>query len=176
MYDLYTKYWGKCDSIYQLTGGVKLNCAFAYVSKRESKYGSWGHLESLDQLDSLDRIKEIAPKYAALLDMNSERVVAAQPQPVPVSRTYSGGFESRIYTVHGHLQLRLQLREAARISAKLFDASGRLLQQVPLGRYRGGMHTLNLDDGVHAGGVYFVRVRAEGGTGNGVKLHKVVMP
>lgn len=48
----------------------KLFNAYSYVSFRKTKWGSWGHLESLDQLNDLDQIKIIAPKYAALIESN----------------------------------------------------------------------------------------------------------
>jgi hypothetical protein len=50
--------------------GCKLFCAFSYVSPRESRWGSWGHLNSLDELKEPERLKETAPKYQAILDIN----------------------------------------------------------------------------------------------------------
>jgi len=51
----------------------KLFCAYNYVGNREQKWGSWGHLESLDQLLLLDEINDVAPKYGALLDANLQK-------------------------------------------------------------------------------------------------------
>jgi len=44
--------------------------AFSYVSERESRWGSWGHLESLQQIGVNGNYMIIAPKYQALLDVN----------------------------------------------------------------------------------------------------------
>ncbi len=62
MYDLYMKNLQR-----HVDAGVKLYTAFSYVGGRESRYGSWGHLESLGQLEQ-PNLKVIAPKYQALLD------------------------------------------------------------------------------------------------------------
>ncbi len=51
----------------------KLFMAFSYVSERESRWGSWGHLESLQQVGSAGNYMEIAPKYQALLDVNTPK-------------------------------------------------------------------------------------------------------
>lgn len=45
----------------------KLFVAFNSVSERETKYGSWGHLENMDQIGS---DYSNAPKYQVLLDAN----------------------------------------------------------------------------------------------------------
>jgi hypothetical protein len=54
----------------------RVNCrlfmAYCYLGERQSRYGSWGHLESLDQLGSAS-LRLTAPKYQALLDSNSEK-------------------------------------------------------------------------------------------------------
>ncbi|MDC7223953.1 MAG: hypothetical protein PQJ60_09445 [Spirochaetales bacterium] len=47
----------------------QLFMAYNYVSERETKWGSWGHLESLSQLGSASYYDD-APKYQALLDVN----------------------------------------------------------------------------------------------------------
>ncbi len=67
MFDLYQKNFAA-----HMEPGVdcKLFMAFSYVGDRESRYGSWGHLENYDQLDATN-IKTIAPKYAALLEANT---------------------------------------------------------------------------------------------------------
>ncbi len=64
MYDLYQ------DNFRHHTGSqvnCKLFMAYCYLGKRESRYGSWGHLESLEQLKVKD-MQRVAPKYQALLD------------------------------------------------------------------------------------------------------------
>ncbi len=62
MYDLYMKNLQK-----HVDAGVDLFMAFSYVGGRESKYGSWGHLEYLEQINE-GNLKATAPKYQALLD------------------------------------------------------------------------------------------------------------
>ena len=46
----------------------KLFVAYNSVSERETKYGSWGHLESMDQIGTS---YSDAPKFKALLDVNT---------------------------------------------------------------------------------------------------------
>lgn len=48
-----------------------LYVAFHFMGARKSKYGSWGHLESLAQIGS--DYRTTAPKYQALLDANARR-------------------------------------------------------------------------------------------------------
>ena len=47
----------------------KLFVAYTYLGVRESRWGSWGHLESLDQIEQGNFYN--APKYQALLDANT---------------------------------------------------------------------------------------------------------
>jgi hypothetical protein len=49
----------------------KLFMAYDYIGPRQSIYGSWGHLERLDQIST--DYKVVAPKYQALLDANSPK-------------------------------------------------------------------------------------------------------
>lgn len=58
--------------------GVKLFMAYSYVSPRQQRWGSWGHLEKLEDMNSSDLMKS-APKYRALLDVNSTRGDVKQP-------------------------------------------------------------------------------------------------
>ena len=67
MYDLYMKNFAELKK-----AGCKLFMAFSYVGPREVKWGSWGHLEKLDDLYS-PNLKTIAPKYQALLDVNTPK-------------------------------------------------------------------------------------------------------
>ena len=68
MYDLYIKNFLKHQDV-----DCKLFMAFSFVGARESRYGSWGHLESLNQLNSPETLMSTAPKYKALLDINADR-------------------------------------------------------------------------------------------------------
>jgi hypothetical protein len=67
MYELYKKNFERITS-----NGVdfKLFTAFSFVGERESKYGSWGHLETMNQIGG--DYTTIAPKYQALLDFAKE--------------------------------------------------------------------------------------------------------
>ncbi|MGL1933078.1 MAG: hypothetical protein OCC45_15170 [Desulfotalea sp.] len=69
MYDLY-----KENFIIHTSPQVncKLFMAYCYLGPRESRYGSWGHLESLKQLEA-GNILQNAPKYQGLLDANSPK-------------------------------------------------------------------------------------------------------
>ncbi len=70
MYDLYIKALSK-----HATPEVncKLFCAFSYVSKRQSLFGSWGHLEKLQQLQHMEKLKLTAPKFSALIETNTNK-------------------------------------------------------------------------------------------------------
>jgi hypothetical protein len=48
----------------------KLFCAYKYVSPRKKMWGSWGHIESLDQIKNITDIRTVAPKFSALLQAN----------------------------------------------------------------------------------------------------------
>ncbi len=65
MYDLYIHN-------FDLLTDPEIDCdlfmAFSYISKRKSRYGSWGHLESLDQVGTE---YANAPKFSALMDVNT---------------------------------------------------------------------------------------------------------
>lgn len=67
MYDLYMYNFRK---MVDPTVNCSLFMAFSYMGGRESKYGSWGHLERMSQIGNLGGYMTIAPKYQALLDAN----------------------------------------------------------------------------------------------------------
>jgi len=66
MYDLYMQNFAVHE---EPAVNCKLFMAYSYIGKRESRWGSWGHLESLNQVGAPD-LGTIAPKYRALLDIN----------------------------------------------------------------------------------------------------------
>lgn len=76
MYDLYMLNFNKHATEHV---NCQLFMAFSYVGERESRWGSWGHLESMDQIGS-DNYMEIAPKYQALLDANTDVSSSAHDQ------------------------------------------------------------------------------------------------
>lgn len=67
IYDLYMKALSKHASP---KVNCKLFCAYNYISDRKSIWGSWGHIESLNQLQQPGQLKQTAPKYAAIIDAN----------------------------------------------------------------------------------------------------------
>jgi hypothetical protein len=68
MYSLYQRNFAAHKAV-----DCKLFMAHSYISQRETRYGSWGHLENLSQLDYPETLKTKAPKYKALLDSNIPR-------------------------------------------------------------------------------------------------------
>lgn len=60
--EMYTLYDNVLDSI--RIWGSKMAMAFTLAAEKESIYGSWGHLEDIDQ----DTATQYAPKYQALMD------------------------------------------------------------------------------------------------------------
>ncbi|MDC7221126.1 MAG: hypothetical protein PQJ59_14415 [Spirochaetales bacterium] len=66
---MYELYMHNFDLHVQDNVNCGLFMAFSYIGTRESKYGSWGHLETLDQIGGT---YSDAPKYQALLDVNSD--------------------------------------------------------------------------------------------------------
>jgi hypothetical protein len=100
MYDLYMYNFEKMTS-------PIVNCnlfmAFSYVSPRESKWGSWGHLESLNQIGSASNYMTIAPKYQALLDANAPKTAGLTTNPPYKStnsnelNTYPNPVKNRLY-------------------------------------------------------------------------------
>jgi len=67
MYDLYMRNLTKHKDV-----NCKLFMGYDYVRQRESRYGSWGHLEDLADINAVD-LKSTAPKYKALLDFNTAK-------------------------------------------------------------------------------------------------------
>lgn len=68
MYDIYMTMFRQLASP---EVDCKLFCAFSYVGERKSRWGSWGHLESVDQLKDPSKLMQVAPKFQALLDANT---------------------------------------------------------------------------------------------------------
>ncbi len=159
MYDLYLKHWGHCDSIYQEAGGIRLNCAFSYMGKRESRWGSWGHLESIAQLDSLDRIRNIAPKYAALVDMNSKRTGASRrTAPFAAGKVNDGSSLVGVVVseIAGGALVRFDVSAPAVVW--MYDAAGRV---VAGGTYSAaGRYALKIPEGLS--GTFFLTCSASG--------------
>ena len=79
MYDLYMQNFAVHD---EPAVNCKLFVAYSYVGKRESRWGSWGHLENLSQVGA-PNLKTIAPKYQALLDFNSQAADSGRSSGMP---------------------------------------------------------------------------------------------
>lgn len=61
-------------------GGTTHACAFTLTGPRESRYGSWGHLEDIDQDPSV----QAAPKYQVLLDNFGSQQGSCNQTVVPI--------------------------------------------------------------------------------------------
>jgi hypothetical protein len=94
--------------------------AFSYVGQRESKYGSWGHLESLDQLNQ--NLMQVAPKYQALLDAN----IPKSDIPSGIAPAAESGL--LIYPNPANDQITLSFgTPVIKAEITVFDVQGRLL-------------------------------------------------
>lgn len=85
MYDVYMKNFEQHVDPYV---DCQLFMAFSYAGKRESKYGSWGHLENYAQLHQ--NLMEVAPKYQALLDANLPKALPNLKPAVTLTSPASG--------------------------------------------------------------------------------------
>ncbi|MCL2177169.1 MAG: hypothetical protein FWB72_04420 [Firmicutes bacterium] len=69
MYELYMKNFRLHASV-----GVDLFMHFSYIGERQSQWGSWGALENTgDTQNSRRGMRDVSPKFAAILDANSRR-------------------------------------------------------------------------------------------------------
>jgi hypothetical protein len=68
MYQLYLRNF---DTHVKPNVDCKLFMAYDYMGERKSPYGSWGHLEKLDDVGK--DYSTVAPKYQALLDCNTSK-------------------------------------------------------------------------------------------------------
>jgi len=150
MYDMYMKNFQKHVDV-----GTDLFMAFSYVGARESRWGSWGHLESLDQLNAAD-LKSIAPKYQALLDANTPKDTSAWDDPTVIrpQRSFSFAEES----ILGVDQLHSFIIETNPQAYSLLDSRGKDVNW-------------NVSAGNPAPGVYWLRV----GTTSGIQNMRVII-
>ena len=148
MYDLYMYNFRKMVE-------PKVNCslfmAFSYVGSRESKYGSWGHLESLDQIGSVSNYMSTAPKYQALLDANTSR----SDWPTAVTFTKKSKTELIIYPNPAADNLSVnfgsQVEEA---SISIFNLQGLHM----INKSAGNTQIENLDVSSLSSGIYFIKI------------------
>ena len=126
--------------------------AFSYVGQRESKYGSWGHLESLDQLNQ--NLMQVAPKYQALLDAN----IAKSDIPSGIAPAAKSGL--RIYPNPANDQITLNFGlPIGKAEISVFDVQGRLLisksvqntmsENIELEKLGSGIYIIRIASGNH---------------------------
>lgn len=173
MYDLYMKNFNKHAE-------ESVNCllfmAFSYMGTRESQYGSWGHLESLEQT-GVDDFMGIAPKYQALIDVAAPRsieppvIVTVDPTPdyfdepdttedpdtiiVEEPTNISFGKQNRAVSVSPNPAkdfLRI-VCEAECIKVEIFSTDGRKVMSVPLNAENREIPVKNL-----RAGLYYLRL------------------
>jgi hypothetical protein len=127
--------------------------AFSYVGERESRYGSWGHLESYDQLD--EDLFQVAPKYQALLDANT-------PRNTGIAHSFKSHSGPQVDTgigivTWGKGHIHVKGLHATHIRVDIVDVTGRV---VFFGHKKVKQHTVTLTRlQTHAAGIYHLRVR-----------------
>jgi hypothetical protein len=142
MYDLYLKYYRISDSIYtNYANGIALCAAFSYTGERESRWGSWGHLENYQQLLDMPNMKTNAPKYQALLDMNTPRAVLDVSPRSFVSPSAAGGFRiTALVQNQDSPSVTFVVSRECEVIMQLFDARGRVAATLARGRFAAGSH------------------------------------
>jgi hypothetical protein len=147
MYDMYmTNFTTHVDPAVN----CQLFMAFSFVGQRESKYGSWGHLESLDQLNQ--NLMQVAPKYQALLDAN----IAKTDIPDGIAPAAKSGL--LIYPNPANDRITLNFGspvEKAIIS--IFDVQGRLI----ISKSVANTAIENLEIDQFGSGIYLIKVASE---------------
>ena len=148
MYDLYMKNFRKMTE-------PAVNCtlfmAFAYMGQRQSKYGSWGHLESLDQIGSVSNYMTIAPKYQALLDANTAKVDLRRA----VAYTEKSKTELIIYPNPAADNLSVDFgSQVEKASISIFDLQGRHM----INKSAANTQIENLDVSSLSSGIYFIKI------------------
>ncbi len=149
MYDMYmTNFKTHVDPAVN----CQLFMAFSYVGQRESKYGSWGHLESLDQLNQ--NLMQVAPKYQALLDAN----IAKSDVPSGIAPAAESGLQIYPNPANDQITLNFGLPiDKAEIS--VFDVHGRMVisksvqntasENIELDKLGSGMYMIRVASGNH---------------------------
>jgi hypothetical protein len=170
MYDLYMKNFRKHV---EPVVNCSLFMAFAYISDRKSKYGSWGHLENLSQIGSVSNYMTIAPKYQALLDANTPRNKSAieTDAVTAINNNIDSDDNSNgvlIYPNPASEKLHISLgKNTADTQLSIFDTQGRQVLRTVL-------HTSeeNIDiQGLNAG-IYFLRISNSANTLNTTIIKK----
>jgi hypothetical protein len=147
MYDMYmTNFKTHVDPAVN----CQLFMAFSYVGQRESKYGSWGHLESLDQLNQ--NLMQVAPKYQALIDAN----IAKSDVPSGIAPAAESGL--LIYPNPANDQITLNFGlPIGKAEISVFDIQGRLM----ISKSVASKVIVNIDLDKLGSGIYIIRVASE---------------
>jgi len=129
----------------------QLFMAFSYMAPRKSKYGSWGHLENMAQIGG-DYMK-IAPKYQALLDINTPKTpgIMTSIEPAKVNQS------DNIWLYPNPIVSSLNIDFGAEVenaSVSIFDIHGRNV--FSNSGYNTKVATMNVES--LSSGVYFVKI------------------
>jgi len=147
MYDMYMKNFRK---MIEPEVNCQLFMAFAYMGARENKYGSWGHLENMEQIGNPGGYMIIAPKYQALLDANTSKelgiIVTDQKVTTNLLSLYPNPAQD-------YLQLDLGV-VANNASVSVIDLQGRSLMNISLRNVQ--KHSLDISG--LSNGVYLLKL------------------
>jgi len=153
MYDLYIKNFNK---MVDPSVNCNLFMAFAYMGTRETKYGSWGHLENMGQVGNPGGYLTIAPKFQALLDCNvakTDGVITASATP------QKPAFEMSISPNPATDQLSLNFgSQVEKAAITILDLQGRSVISKSVANTQ--LETLDISS--LSEGIYFVKVTADG--------------
>ena len=160
MYELYMKNFRKHV---EPTVNCRIFMAFSYMGERRSRYGSWGHLESLAQVGGVNgNYMTIAPKYQALLDANAPKTSTRFGRPT--SEISSKEDVITIYPNPAKEEIRIAgLAETSTVEIYGFD--GRLYIKKDVS-YDGAVSIIDLPIGV-----YVVKVT---NSQQGTEIHKII--
>lgn len=147
IYDLYMKNFRKHI---ESAVSCRLFMAFSYVGERESKFGSWGHLESLDQVGS-SNMRTIAPKYQALLDANAAKSGAREEASTSEAVLATSSVSVYPNPTKGVLYIQGLLEES---TIEVIGFDGRIVLKTSVGA---GLATISLES-INAG-LYIIRVQ-----------------
>ncbi|MFN6947274.1 MAG: PA14 domain-containing protein, partial [Cytophagaceae bacterium] len=95
--DIYGMYMKNFENHVDPIVNCQLFMAFSYASRREHRYGSWGHLENFGQLKQ--DLRKVAPKYQALLDANTPKGTTPPP-PNPITLRNPDNPASTVNGIH----------------------------------------------------------------------------
>jgi len=167
MYDLYMKNFRKHV---EPDVNCQLFVAFSYITPRESQWGSWGHLESLDQI-GVSNYMATAPKYQALLDANLPKTKASSQN---MTNNQKSPLNSKIENMNSRVSiypnpivnedLRIILNDFDTdkdIFVKISDINGKTVYNASLKSNNPVNQTLTVDKQYFNSGIYILNVTSE---------------